>query len=127
MFFVTGKIVNKSLIKNGVSDKGSWKIITFLIEKTKNKKKIKLPFTAKGSLAEKVSEISLGQKVRVEFYIVGREYNGRYYPDVIATDIEKYVNKKKSYPVHIGDETFVSSDNFLNSELQLFKNDENNQ
>jgi len=47
MFIVTGKLSNKSNIKTGVSEKGAWKIINFLIEKTRKRKPIKIPITAK--------------------------------------------------------------------------------
>lgn len=123
MFFVTGKIVSKSLVKSGVSEKGAWKMITFLIEKTKHKKKIKIPFVAKGKLAEKVSEIVLGQRITIQFYIFGREHGGNYYPNVVATDVEKYVKKPK-YTGHYDNEKVWNSPNtFLQTESQLFTSD----
>ena len=95
MFVVTGKLSNKSIIKAGVSEKGSWKIINFLIQKTRNRKPIKIPIIAKGKLAEKIDSIPLGEKVVVRFFIEGKKFNDKYYTDCIATDIEKFVSKTK--------------------------------
>jgi hypothetical protein len=35
-------------------EKGTWRIIQFLIKKTRNKKIETIPFTAKGKLADKI-------------------------------------------------------------------------
>lgn len=95
MFIVRGKLSSKSDIKTGVSENGSWKIITFLLEKTRRKKPIKIPITAKGKLAEKIESIALGEKLVVNFFIEGKKHNDRYFTNCIATDIDKYVPKSK--------------------------------
>ena len=95
MFVVTGKLSNKSIVKTGVSEKGSWKIINFLIQKTRKNKPIKIPIIAKGKLAEKIDSIALGEKVVVRFFIEGKKYNDKYFTDCIAIDIDKFVPKSK--------------------------------
>jgi len=123
MFTVTGKLSNKSLIKSGVSDIGVWKVMMFLVEKTRNKKPIKIPFIAKGKMADKMDNIPVGEKVTVNFYIEGKPYNGKYFTDCIATEIDKYVPKKKW--VHgqaaVGDEVFNDGSENLNTDIHLFK------
>ncbi|HWY13071.1 MAG TPA: DUF3127 domain-containing protein [Bacteroidia bacterium] len=123
MFKVIGKLVGKSLIKEGVSGEGrAWKIVQFLIEKTKNKKLIKIPFIAKGKLAEKVETIPYGERIKIEFFIKGSEYNKKWFTDAIATDVDKFVSKKKYEhgSVSYNNEAFNNADDFLNTDLQLF-------
>ena len=130
MFIVTGKLSNKSLIKSGVSDKGAWKIVMFLIEKTMNRKPIKIPLIAKGKLADKLDDIPIGERLKVQFFIEGKPYNGKYYTDCIATDIDKFVPKKKWVhgQVSYGNESFSDGSEFLNKDTNLFKqeNEEEN-
>ena len=95
MFVVTGKLSGKSFIKQGVSEKGAWKIITFLIDKTRNRKPIKIPITAKGKLADKIEQIPAGEKLVVRFFIEGKKYNDKYFTECVAYEIEKYVPKAK--------------------------------
>ena len=63
MFTVSGILSDKSLVKTGVSEHGAWKITQFLIEKTRRKKKIKIPITAKGALANKIDTIAIGERL----------------------------------------------------------------
>jgi hypothetical protein len=114
MFIVTGKLSNKSNIKTGVSEKGAWKIINFLIEKTRKRKPIKIPITAKGKLAEKIESIALGEKIVVKFYIEGKKYNDKYFTDCVAIDIDKYVPKSKVLYGNVRDNDFeFTKDNNL--------------
>ena len=129
MFTVRGKLSNKSLVKSGVSERGTWQIIQFLIEKTKNKKPIFIPVIAKGKLADKIDETPIGEKIKVEFYIEGKPYNGKYFTDCIATSIEKYVPKKKWIhgQVTFGNEVFDDTSLHLEKELHLFKAEQKEQ
>ena len=126
MFVVTGKLSNKSLVKSGVSDNGAWKIVMFLIEKTRNRKPIKIPLIAKGKLADKLDDIPIGERLKVQFFIEGKPYNGKYYTDCIATDIDKFVPKKKW--VHgqasFGNEAFDDKSQDLNKDIHLFQQEE---
>lgn len=123
MFATSGILTNKSLVKSGVSENGTWKILSFLIKKTKFKKPILIPLIAKGKLAEKLDGIQIGEKIRVEFYIDGQKYNEKYYPNCIATDIEKYIPKKKFQygQVSYDNEVFDDGKDNLTLDLHLFK------
>jgi hypothetical protein len=102
MFTVTGKLSNKSVLKTGVSEHGTWRVLNFCIEKTRKRKPIKIPITAKGSLAAKINDIAIGEKIRVTFFIEGKKHNDRYITDCVAIDVEKHVRKSK----HFGQESF---------------------
>ena len=123
MFTVTGKLSNKSLIKSGISENGAWKIVMFLIEKTRHKQPIKIPLIAKGKLAIKIDDIPIGEKLTVEFYIEGKKYNEKYYTDCIATNVDKYVPKKKYIhgQVTFGNEVFDDNSELLGKDIHLFK------
>jgi hypothetical protein len=129
MFVVTGKLSNKSLVKSGVSEHGAWKIVVFIIEKTRNKKPIKIPLTAKGKLAIKVDDIPIGEKITVEFFIEGKKYNDKYFTDCIATNVDKYVPKKKYIhgQVSMGNEVFSDDSELLDTDIHLFREEKDGQ
>lgn len=129
MFVVTGKLSNKSLIKSGVSENGAWKIMMFLVEKTRNRKPIFIPIIAKGKLADKIDSVPIGERIKVDFYIEGKPYNGKYFTDCIATSIEKYIPKKKWIhgQVTFGGETFSDGSENLGTDIHLFKEENKGQ
>lgn len=96
MFRVSGTLSAKTMLKKGISQKGSWKIATFLLKKTRQKKPIQIPLVARGYWAGVIDEMLTGEKINVEFYIESRKYNGRYYPNCVVTNIvrkEKRIKK----------------------------------
>jgi hypothetical protein len=123
MFSTSGILTNKSLVKSGSTENGTWKIIQFLIKKTKFDKPIYIPITAKGNLAAKIDNIAIKEKIRVEFYIEGKEYNGKYYTECIATDIDKHIPKKKYEhgQVSFGNEVYDDRSDNLRTDNHLFK------
>ena len=60
---VNGKLVSKSLIKSGKSERGEWRIIEFVIQRTYNKKKIKVAFIASGKNADLVNNIEYNERI----------------------------------------------------------------
>ena len=122
MFIVTGKLSGKSVVKYGQSERGAWKIIQFLVKKTKNRKPITIPLTAKGKLAEKIESIALGEKITVNFFIEGNKYNDKYYTNCIATEVEKYIRKDKyKYgSVTFGNEVYEDKNDYLLIDNNLF-------
>lgn len=123
MFSTSGILTNKSLVKSGTTENGTWKIIQFLIKKTKFKKPIYIPITAKGNLAAKIDDIAIGEKIKIEFYIEGKRYNGKYYTECIATDIDKYIPKKKYEhgQVSFGNEVYDDGSDNFRVDNHLFK------
>lgn len=117
MFVVTGKLSDKSFVRTGVSEKGAWKIIHFLIEKTRRRKVIKIPLMAKGKLAEKIEGIAVGEKIVVHFFIEGKKYNEKYFTDCVATEIDKFVPKSKikyDFDIKTSDFEFEKDINLFN-------------
>lgn len=120
MFTVTGKLSNKAVLKTGVNEHGSWKVLNFCLEKTRKRKPIKIPFTAKGALAEKINQIALGEKVVITFFIEGKKYKDKYFTDCIVTEVEKYVKKAKYGQVTYGDKTYNDAEYEFQKESSLF-------
>jgi len=122
MFTVTGKLSGKSVVKSGQSEKGTWRIIQFLIKKTRNKKMETIPFTAKGKLADKIDDIILGEKISVRFFIEGNKYGDKYFTNCIAVEVEKYVKKDKyKYgSVSFGNELYYDQTENLIKDNNLF-------
>lgn len=122
MFTVSGILTDKSLVKSGVSEHGAWKITQFLIEKTRKKKKIKIPITAKGSLANKIDTIAIGERLTIRFFIEGNKYNDKYFTNCVAIEIDKYVPKKKWMygEVAVGDKVFEDKSFEYKEDSNLF-------
>lgn len=95
MFRISGTLSSKSLIKTGVADYGSWKATTFLIKKTRKKKKIVIPLVARGYWADIIDQTPVGEKLGVEFYIEGRKYKDNYYPNCVVINVSRKEKKKK--------------------------------
>jgi hypothetical protein len=122
MFIVTGKLSGKSVIKSGQYENGTWRVIQFLIKKTRNKKPELIPFTAKGKLAEKIDSIAIGEKITISFFIEGSKYGEKYYTNCIATEVEKYIRKDKyKYgSVSFGNEQYEDKNDELRIDNNLY-------
>ena len=95
MFSTIGIIKGKSLLMQGESENGKWKTINFGLKKQFNKKKTDVYFTAHGSLASTIEKIKVGEKVRIEFFPKSKEYKGRWFTELVAVSVEKYIQKSK--------------------------------
>lgn len=120
MLCITGKLAGKSLIHEGVSQYGTWRIVRFFIEKTFNKKKCKIIFTAKGKLADKVFSILLNEKLDIYFFPDCKEVNSKWYTELRAVSVEKYVPANKQHIAIINDSEMLIPNSKLENELQLF-------
>lgn len=122
MFVTSGKLSGKSIIKTGRYENGTWKVIQFLIKKTRNRKAVNIPFTAKGKLAEKIESIALGEKITVRFFVEGSKYGDKYYTNCIAIEVDKYIKKDKYQygSVGFGDETYEDKNDYLQIDNNLF-------
>ena len=115
---ITGRIIHKSVVKKGHGEYGEWRVIDFIIEKSFKKKKYKALFSAKGRLADFIEQTPLKEKLTIHYVIDSREYKGRWFTDLRATEIEKYV-KKNFQVVRLGDEIANKSELESNTDLQL--------
>ncbi len=95
MLKITGRLAGKSLIRKGVSSWGEWDLIEYIITKQHQKKKIKIIFVAIGRLARVINDMPINERITTWFYPKCREYKGKWYTSLTATEIQKYVNRKK--------------------------------
>lgn len=120
MLKLSGRLVSKSLIKSGVGEHGEWKIIEFVIQRTYNKKKIKIAFTAGGKRADLVNSIEYKEKITVTFIpsCFYSEKHNKHFTELKAIEIDKYV-KKNNQDVYFNNERLNESDYELKRDNQL--------
>src|SRR3954469_19317222 len=124
MLKITGKLISKSIMKTGDNAFGKWRIITFILEKTYNKKKYKMMFVAKGKWADFANDIIPKERVTIHFIVDSKEYApGKWGTDLQAIEIEKYVSRKTPF-VYLNNDLVNKEDFDMNKDLQLnFKNE----
>lgn len=120
MLKIIGKIVGKSLMKNGENERGKWNLINFFIEKTINKKKEKVAFTAMNRKADIINNIAIGEKLVIQFYPKCKERNGFWNTELIVIDIDKHV-KRTAIPVKLNGEVVNREEFYLqeNNEIKF--------
>lgn len=121
MLRIIGKLEGKSLIHEGVSEHGAWHIVRFFVEKTFRKKKIKIVFIAKGKLANLVFNIPLKEKIDIRFFPNCKEVNTKWYTELQAISVEKYVPLNHQYITTVNNEVKYSPNFELGNDLQLFE------
>jgi hypothetical protein len=95
MFRVTGRLVAKSLIKEGKGEWGDWQLVQFIIQKQYRREKIKIVFVSFGKVAKTVQDMALKEKITVKFYPKCNEHEGKYYTELKALDVDKWVSQKR--------------------------------
>lgn len=95
MFRVTGRLTSKSLIKEGKSSFGDWQLVEFIIQKQYRKEKIKLVFVSFGKVARTVQDMALKERITIKFYPKCKEYNGKWYTELKAVEVDKWVSQKR--------------------------------
>lgn len=111
MLKLNGKLISKSLIKSGVSERGAWKLIEFVIQRTYNKKKITIAFTAIGKITELINSIEMKERITVTF-IPDCHYSAKHnkhFTELKAIEVEKYV-KKNNRDTYFNGEKLNQSD-----------------
>jgi len=120
MLKLSGRLISKSLIRSGVSEHGEWKIVEFVIQRTYNKKKIKIAFTASGKKADLINSISYKEKLTITFVpncFLSSKHN-KYFTELKAIEIDKWV-KKHNHDVYFNNERLNESDYELKKDNQL--------
>ncbi len=72
----------------GQSSGKAWRRQTFVIE-TEEQYPKKIAINAWGDLVDAVKQLNVGDKIKVDFRVESREYNERWYTDVVAWRIVK--------------------------------------
>ena len=94
MLKVTGKIHLKYKMITGVSAKGAYRLIEFVVYKQYNGDKIPLLFVAHGNMADKVEAMPMKKKVVIQFLPKCTEKNGKWYTDLKVLDIQDWTKKE---------------------------------
>ena len=85
---IQGKIIAVLPERSGVSQRGEWKAQTFVIE-TQEQYPKKLAFDVFGADRIANFDIHLGEVINVSFDIDAREYQGRYFNQIRAWNVNK--------------------------------------
>ncbi len=94
---VKGKVEQILKTESGVSRAGKeWKKQDFVIE-TEEQYPKKVCFTLFGEKVDLLNGVSAGQDIEVSFNIESREYNGRWFTNVIAWKIDQ-VSEQNNVP-----------------------------
>ncbi len=117
---IIGKLVGKSLVKTGISENGNWSLVNFFIEKTHDKKKIKIIFTAMGKKVAFIDSLVIGERLSIQYFPKCKERNGYWNTELIVIDVVKHV-KRTAIPVSLNGEV-VNKEDFLpkqNNEIKF--------
>lgn len=85
-FEINCKFVQGLEVQSGQGQRGPWVKQTFIAETIETYPK-KIAFTAFNEPVEQLKNIVEGATVKINFRVESREYNGRWYSDVRATNI----------------------------------------
>jgi hypothetical protein len=96
---ITGTLMHVLTPQTGTGKNGQWKKQDFVIETTDMYPK-KICMSAWGEKID-ISKFSLGQSVKASFDIESREYNGKWYTDVKAFNLQ-LVNNNDQGPKEEG-------------------------
>lgn len=131
MLELNGRLKHKSLIKEGTSEYGKWRVVQFTIEKTHLGEKKLIPFTAKGKWAEFIDSTPIKERIRIHF--VPESFfstkTNRFYVELRVLRVEKYVPKQR-YNFSVDGESYMQQDvdKTIKPDLQLdFKETEDGQ
>lgn len=87
-FNLRGKTIQVLDLMSGTSKTGNeWKKQSFVIE-TDGQYPKKVHFTVWGERIDRLQAVSPGAELEVTFRVESREYNGRWYTDLTASDIQ---------------------------------------
>jgi hypothetical protein len=121
MFKVTGRLTSKSLIKEGKSEWGDWQLVEFMIQKQYRKEKLKLVFVSFGKVAQTIQSTALKEKITIKFYPKCKEHNGKWYTELKAVEVEKWISPTKiAESMKDGAEPLAEEDYTLKDDRPLF-------
>jgi len=122
MFRTSGRLIAKSLIKEGQNEWGKWQLVQFIVQKQYNKQKIKIVFVAFGKIARIVQDMPLKEKIDIKFFPNCKEHNGKFYTELKAEEVDKYVSRKRIYETMKDGAEPLSEEEYTSSQdNQLFE------
>jgi len=125
MFHISGRLISKSLLREGTNKHGTWQLVEFVIQKQYKKKKTKIAFVAFGKVARFVQECPLKERIKVHFYPKCDKYKDKYYTELKAEEVEKWVSKRQiENRAFINNEELDREEFLIQPDLQLFTKEE---
>jgi hypothetical protein len=125
MLKLTGRLVAKSLIKEGENKYGKWQLVNFIIQKQHNKVKKKIIFTAIGKVAKQVQDIQLKERITIYFEpVCNNPYADKWYTELKATEVEKYISRSRTLDSMNGGTIISESEFTFNKDEQLFNGEQ---
>jgi hypothetical protein len=122
MFRTSGRLIAKSLIKEGQNEWGKWQLVQFIVQKQHNRQKIKIVFVAFGKVARIVQDMPLKEKIDIKFFPNCKEHNGKFYTELKAEEVDKYVSRKRIYETMKDGAEPLSEEEYTSSQdNQLFE------
>jgi len=122
MYKISAKLVSKSLIKEGESEHGKWRLVEFMLQKQFKGEKFKIIFTAFGKNADFILQTKNGTRITVRFVIKCNKANNRWYTNLKATKCEIYKSKKDKVKEKIESEMKEKNNSILTTSLFFKKN-----
>ena len=86
---ITGKVIQILPLETGEGKNGQWKKQFFILEYMDGNYPKKLSVSVWGDKTESIRNLQPGANIKVSFNVDSREYNGRWYTDVRAWEIER--------------------------------------
>lgn len=124
MLKLTGRLIAKSLIKEGESQFGKWQLVHFIIIKQHNNVKKKIIFTALGKVAKQIQDMPIKEKITVYFEpVCNNPYADKWYTELKATEVIKYIKKPKFTQTIIGTPEYIKNEINFNTDEQLFNSE----
>jgi len=121
MLRLTARLVSKSLFKEGTNKWGAYQIVRFIVQKQHNKEKKKIIFIAMGKAATAVQDFPINERITIHFEPKCTMFNGKWYTELKATSVEKYINRKKVLEsMKLGAEPIEEQEYTYQSDAQLF-------
>jgi len=121
MFKVTGRLTGKSLLKEGKGKWGDWQLVEFMIQKQYKKEKIKIVFVSFGNVAKTIQNTALKEKIIIKFYPKCKEYNGKWYTELKAVEVDKWISPSKlAESMRDGGQQLEEEDYTLKDDRPLF-------
>lgn len=94
---IFGKLIQLNPVITGSGQRGEWKKREMIIETSEQYPK-KICILCWNDKAERVESLPVGSELKVSINIESREYNGRWYTDVRAWNIEQTNSMRPTQP-----------------------------
>lgn len=85
---IIAKLIKVDDVLSGENERGFWYRGGMVLESLDGHQRLMYVKVQGKDGCERIAQIAVGSTLKVRFIILSREYSGRWYTDVLATDIE---------------------------------------